>query len=61
MTPDVAKATTEATVEEMIKIMKEFHIIRLPIVKDDRLVGVVSRCDILKGLIEPEFAAHMGY
>ena len=61
MTPDVAKATTEATGEEMIKIMKEFHIIRLPIVKDDRLVGIVSRCDILKSLIEPEFAMHMGY
>ena len=61
MTPDVTKATTEATGEEMIKIMKEFHIIRLPIVKDDRLVGIVSRCDILKSLIGPEFAVHMGY
>jgi CBS domain-containing protein len=59
MTTDVAKATTEATGEEMIKIMEEFHIIRLPVVKEGKLVGIVARCDILRSLIEPEFAAHM--
>jgi len=61
MTPDVAKAPTEATAEEMIRIMQEFNIIRLPIVKEGKLVGIVSRCDILKSLIGPEFAVHMGY
>jgi len=59
MTVDVAKATTEATGEEMIKIMEEFHIIRLPIVREGKLVGIVARCDILRSLIEPEFASHM--
>jgi CBS domain-containing protein len=59
MTPDVATAREDATVEEFIKIMEEFNIIRLPIVKDDKLVGIVSRCDILKSLIEPEFVTHM--
>ncbi len=59
MTVDVAKATTEATSEEMIKIMEEFHIIRLPIVREGKLVGIVARCDILRSLIEPEFASHM--
>jgi CBS domain-containing protein len=59
MTPDVATAREDATVEEFIKIMEEFHIIRLPIVKDDKLVGIVSRADILRSFIEPEFATHM--
>ncbi len=59
MTPDVATAREDATVEEFIKIMEEFHIIRLPIVKDDKLVGIVSGSDILRSLIEPEFATHM--
>jgi CBS domain-containing protein len=59
MTPDVATARVDATVEEFITIMEEFHIIRLPIVKDGKLVGVVSRSDILRSLIEPEFATHM--
>lgn len=59
MTVDVAKATTEATGEEMIKIMEEFNIIRLPIVKEGKLVGIVARCDILRSLIGAEFAVHM--
>jgi CBS-domain-containing membrane protein len=60
MTPDVATAREDATVEELISIMEEFHIIRLPIInKDDKLVGIVARCDILKTFIEPEFVTHM--
>ena len=59
MTQDVATARVDATVEEFITIMEEFHIIRLPIVKDGKLVGVVSRSDILRSLIEPEFVTHM--
>ena len=59
MTPDVATARVDATVEEFITIMEEFHIIRLPIVKDGKLVGIVSRSDILRSLIEPEFVTHM--
>lgn len=59
MTPDVATAREDATVAEFISIMEEFHIIRLPIVKDDKLVGIVSRSDILRSLIEPEFVTHM--
>lgn len=59
MTPDVAKATPDAAADEIIKIMEDFHIMRLPIVKDDRLVGIVSRSDIMRSLIEPEFATHI--
>jgi len=59
MTPDVTTARVDATVEEFIAIMEEFHIIRLPIVKDGKLVGIVSRSDILRSLIEPEFVTHM--
>ena len=59
MTQDVASARVDATVEEFITIMEEFHIIRLPIVKDGKLVGIVARSDILRSLIVPEFATHM--
>ena len=59
MTQDVATAKEDATVEEFILLMEEFHILRLPIVKDDKLVGIVSRSDILRSLIEPEFVTHM--
>ncbi len=59
MTPDAVTAKEDATVEEFIAIMEEFNIIRLPIVKDGKLTGVVSRGDILRSLIEPEFVTHM--
>ena len=59
MTPDVATAREDATVDEFISIMEEFHIIRLPVVRDDKLVGIISRSDILRSLIEPEFVTHM--
>ena len=59
MTRDVARANPETTVEELIKILREFHLIRVPIVKDNRLVGIVSRSDILRCLIEPEFETYM--
>ncbi len=39
--------------------MEEFHIIMLPIVHDGKLAGIVSRGDVLRSLIEPEFVTHM--
>ena len=59
MTPDPVTAREDATIEEFVRTMEEFNIIRLPIVKDGKLVGIVSRGDVLRSLIEPEFAAHM--
>ncbi|MBT5957573.1 MAG: CBS domain-containing protein [Nitrospina sp.] len=59
MTPEVATANMDMPLTEMIKIMDEFHIIRLPVVKDEKLVGAVSRGDIIRNLIEPEFMSNM--
>jgi len=59
MTTDVATANPDTPITEMIKIMEEFHIIRLPVVKDEKLVGVVSRGDIIRNLIQPEFMSNM--
>lgn len=59
MTRDVASVNPGTPITEMIKIMEEFHIIRLPVVKDGKLVGVVSRGDIIRNLVEPEFMSNM--
>jgi CBS domain-containing protein len=61
MTPEVVTATLDTPITEMIKMMEEFHIIRLPVVKDEKLVGVVSRGDIIRNLIETEFMSHMSF
>jgi len=56
MTKEAVTADVDTPVSDIITIMKEKNIIRLPITADSKLVGVVARCDILRSLIEPEFA-----
>jgi len=42
-------------VEDVIDLMIKHNIIRVPVVRNDNLVGVISRCDILSSIVEPEF------
>ncbi|MFO0795614.1 MAG: CBS domain-containing protein [Candidatus Brocadiaceae bacterium] len=43
------------SLEEIIDLMTKHNIIRIPVVRDGVLVGVISRCDILNSIVEPEF------
>lgn len=61
MTRDVITADVNTAVSDLVKTMKENNIIRLPITNHGKLVGIVARCDILKGLLEPEFAYTLSY
>jgi len=58
MHTEVITADVDTPVSELLKLMTDKNIIRLPITDKDRLVGVVARCDILKTLIEPEFVTY---
>lgn len=58
MTTNAITAEKDTPVTEIVKIVKEKNIIRLPITDNGKLVGIVSRCDILTSLIEPEFVAY---
>jgi CBS-domain-containing membrane protein len=55
MTTEVVTADVDTPVSELIKIMTDKRIIRLPITAKGKLAGLVARCDVLKTLIEPEF------
>ena len=59
MTREVATVNPDTPITEMIKMMEDFHIIRLPVVKENKLVGVVSRGDIIRNLIQPEFMSNI--
>ncbi len=50
MTPDVASLGEEAPLEEVVSLMEKKRIRRVPVVTDGRLVGIVSRADLLKAL-----------
>jgi CBS domain-containing protein len=59
ITPEVATVKPETPATKMIKMMEDFHIIRLPVCKDEKLIGVVSRGKIIRNLIEPEFMSNI--
>ena len=50
MTTAVMSVAPDATVSEIHRIMVEYDIGRLPIIENNRLVGIVSRTDIIRTL-----------
>jgi len=48
MTPDVITIDPEASVSDLATLFEEEHINPVPVVKDGKLVGIVSRADIVK-------------
>ena len=59
MTSNPVTVDVSTPITELVKIMKEKNIIRLPVTENGKLVGIVARCDILTTLIEPEFVTYM--
>jgi len=57
MTPEPVTAREDATAEEFIKVMEEFYIVRLPIVREGKLVGIVSRSDVLRAVVDPKIVS----
>src|SRR5664279_5333242 len=49
MTRDVHTISSEASVEEASEHMVRHRINRLPVIEDDRVVGIVTRGDIIQG------------
>jgi CBS domain-containing protein len=47
-------------IEAVIAKMTLHHIIRVPVVRNGKLVGVIARADILSRMIEPEFVTVFG-
>ncbi len=60
MTKDPICVEEETSVKEIIELMTENNIIRVPVVRKEKLIGVISRCDILNSLIQPEFITFCG-
>ena len=47
-------------IESVIAKMTLHHIIRVPVVRNGKLVGIIARADLLSRMIEPEFVHVFG-
>ena len=50
MTRDVIRASPDDSVADVAALLERYCIKRVPIVKDGRIVGIVSRANLLQGL-----------
>lgn len=55
MSTDPVCVGMETPLEGLTKILKEYHIMRVPVTEKGKLVGIISRRDVIKAVLEPEF------
>lgn len=55
MTPDVITVDTQTPLASVMEILETEHILRIPVLKGGRMVGVLSRTSVLKAAVEPKF------
>ncbi|MCK9482536.1 MAG: CBS domain-containing protein [Bacteroidia bacterium] len=60
MTRDVVTITKNTTVEEAARLMVDQDLSSLPVLEDGKLVGIVSKSDLFKILLELFGARHFG-
>ena len=51
MTTEVATTRPDAPLEEVVEAMSRYRVKRLPVLKDGKLLGIVSRSDLLRALV----------
>jgi len=55
MTGPPITVEVEAPIEEVMKQLEENRIVRVPVTDHEKLVGIISRGDIIRAILEPEF------
>ena len=53
MTSELVTVGEDATAEEISRLMEQHNIRRVPVVRDGKLVGIVSRADLLRAVLAP--------
>ena len=55
MTTHVITVDIEADIEEIMQLLDTERILRVPVMKSGKVVGIVSRPDLLRAVVQPQF------
>lgn len=55
MTRDVVTVDVGTPIDEIMKILASERILRVPVMENGTMVGIVSRPDLLRAAVEPQF------
>ncbi len=58
MSAPVVRITETTEAREIARLLEEYRIKRVPVVRDDRIVGIVSRADLLRAFTAEHSASH---
>ena len=50
MSTDLATVTEDTPIENVVNLMNQRHVKRVPVVRDGRLVGIIARADLIRAL-----------
>ncbi|MCE5191409.1 MAG: CBS domain-containing protein [Actinomycetia bacterium] len=59
MTPEPVSVTRELTVTDAAKLMVEKHVGALPVVEDEKLIGIVTEGDLIMQDVKMEFPTYI--
>lgn len=52
MTPNPITVTEDSTLEDIVKVMEKNHVKRLPVLRGDKLVGIITRANLLQAVAD---------
>jgi CBS domain-containing protein len=55
MSADPIAVDVETPIEQIKTLLMEYHILRVPVVENGKLVGIISRRDLIKAMLQPDF------
>jgi CBS domain-containing protein len=51
MTPDPITVTENTTLDEVVRLMENRNVKRLPVLRDERVIGIISRANLMRALL----------
>jgi CBS domain-containing protein len=51
MTVEVQTATEDASLEDVVRLMEKHHIKRVPVIRGDKMVGIITRANLMHAMV----------